>query len=206
MNLREIILDFTSLLDVIMIILFWFILNYHNQTAQIRQQAEQTIMEAQQLASDAQQQMTDAEALSEQSAQQAEEAESLYTEAMQKLDAMDGTAQGSNIQAILDFDQNETVIINLVMKDDGWRLNVCKGEERIGQVSDEQPQKVGMELNSIFQEAGYGLTDTMLCVFLYDSSEAGTKEAYETIMEAFRQIKIGNSHFYVTEIDTLREE
>ena len=40
MKLREIILDFTSLLDVIMIILFWFILNYQSETTKIRDQAQ----------------------------------------------------------------------------------------------------------------------------------------------------------------------
>ena len=39
MKLREIILDFTSLLDVIMIILFWFILNYQTETTKIREKA-----------------------------------------------------------------------------------------------------------------------------------------------------------------------
>ena len=114
---------------------------------------------------------------------------------------MDKNAQTSNIQAIRDFHQ-ASVKICLVMMTEGWKIEVYQGDEFLESVSDRHSQQLGMELNRIFQSAGYAPDDTMLCVFTFNSSESGTRSAYAEITEAFRLIQLGNKRFYYTEVDT----
>lgn len=185
MKIRELILDFTSLLDVIMIILFFFILNYrqemHTRMEQAEQQAAQAVA-----AADA----------------QTAEAEALQLDAEAALAAMESSAQAENTKALLGFSKGENVNICLVTEEEGWRLDVYKASARIGSVTDRRSQRIGLELNQIFAAAGYAPDGVILCVFSYDSAAPGTRAAYETVTEAFGQIKTGNKRFYVTEVDS----
>ena len=138
MKIREIILDFTSLLDVIMIILFFFILNYRQEMHTRMEQAEQTAAQAV-AAADA----------------QMEEAQALNLEAEAALAAMESSAQAANTRALLEFSKSENVNICLVPEAEGWRLDVYKAGVIVGSVSDRRSQQIGLELNQILARAGY---------------------------------------------------
>ncbi|MBQ8927933.1 MAG: hypothetical protein IJ055_06640 [Oscillospiraceae bacterium] len=186
MKLREILLDFTSLLDVIMIILFWFVISYRQE---MRTQVEQAQLAASQAQTEAQE------------AQQ--EAQVRQLEAEQALATVRSEAQMSNIDALLDFGQSENITARLYMEDEGWRLSVYKGEDTyLGSIPDTRAQRLGLEFNGLLEAAGYDADDTVLCVFVYDAQEPGTRSAYESITEGFRQIRMGNKHFYCTELDS----
>lgn len=187
MKLREIILDFTSLLDVIMIILFWFILNYRQEMNTKMEQAEQTAANA---VAAAEQQMEDADKLS----QQAEEALAALSD--------ESKVQSSNVAALLEFSKGENVNVALVTEEEGWHLDIYKAGSRIGRITDRKSQRIGLELNQILSAAGYEPEATILCVFSYDSTAPGTRAAYEAVTTAFQQIKTGNRHFYYTEVDS----
>ncbi|MEE5992784.1 MAG: hypothetical protein V3G42_06025 [Oscillospiraceae bacterium] len=191
MKMKEIILDFTSLLDVMMIILFWFIINSRQQMQEQVNIAEQNAAAAVALA---EQQTSQAQSLQE-------SAENLKLQAEQDFAAMNPNAQTSNIQAIRDFHQG-SIKVCLVMMTEGWKIEVYQGDEFIQSVSDRHSQQLGIELNRIFQSVGYAPDDTILCVFTFDSSESGTRSAYAEITEAFRLIQLGNKRFYYTEVDT----
>jgi len=191
MKMKEIILDFTSLLDVMMIILFWFIINSRQQMQEQVNIAEQNAAAAVALA---EQQTSQAQSLQE-------SAENLKLQAEQDFAAMNPNAQTSNIQAIRDFHQG-SIKVCLVMMTEGWKIEVYQGDEFIESVSDRHSQQLGIELNRIFQSVGYAPDDTILCVFTFDSSESGTRSAYAEITEAFRLIQLGNKRFYYTEVDT----
>ncbi|HAJ96506.1 MAG TPA: hypothetical protein DCO72_02045 [Ruminococcus sp.] len=191
MKMREIILDFTSLLDVMMIILFWFIINSRQQMQEQITTAEQTASVAVAMANE---QTAQAEALQE-------EAENLKLQAEQEFAVMEHSAQASNIQAIRDFSQG-SIQIRLVMMTEGWKIEVYQGDTFLESISDRRSQQIGLELNRIFQSVGYLPDDTILCIFTFDSSESGTRWAYAEITEAFRLIQLGNKRFYYTEVDT----
>ena len=186
MKLREILLDFTSLLDVIMIILFWFVISYRQEmTAQVEQA-----------------QTTAAQAVA-QAQEEADEARTQQLEAQQAMAAVRSEAQMSNIDALLDFGKSENITARLYMEDEGWRLSVYKGQDTyLGSIPDTHRQRLGLEFNALLADAGYDPEDTVLCVFVYDAMEPGTMAAYESITEGFRQIRMGNKHFYCTELDS----
>ncbi|MCR4645144.1 MAG: hypothetical protein K5695_07015 [Oscillospiraceae bacterium] len=185
MKMREIILDFTSLLDVIMIILFFFILNYRQEMKTRTEQAEQTAAQA----------VAAAE-------QQTAEAEALMQEAEGALAAMEGSAQADNIREMVAFGNAENINIYLVTEPEGWRLDVYKGEAFVNSVTDRKSDRIGWELTQIFQSEGYAPDATMLCVFSYNGRAGQTEDAYNIVMEAFSQIKTGNKRFFYTVVDT----
>lgn len=186
MKLREIILDFTSLLDVIMIILFWFIINYRAQAQEQIAQAEQSAAEA--IAS-ASRQMDEAEALR----QQADAELQAMAEANEK--------QAENLQAMVEFGKGENVRIFLCMAENDWWLDVYKGETQLGTVDNDNDKQIGLKLNNVLRDAGYAADDTILCVFTYDSAEPGTRAAYQTVIRELNNIRVGNSLFFYSELD-----
>ena len=190
MKLREIILDFTSLLDVIMIILFWFILNYQSETTRIREKA--TAAEA-----------AAAEAQIVAEARQ-EEADALRQEAQDDLDALAevNERQASILRAMSDYRQGRSVNLKLVSEQRYWFLDVSVGEEeQLGQIFSEDEKRLGMMLNEMLAEAGFAPDATVLCVLSYDSTEPGSYDAYNSVKKEIRNIQLGNQHFSCTEID-----
>ncbi len=190
MKLREIILDFTSLLDVIMIILFWFILNYQTETTKIREKAnaaEAAAAEAQVIAEARQQ-----------------EAEDLRQTAQDELDALAqvNERQASILGAMSDFRRGRSVNLKLVSKPQYWYLDVSVGEEEhLGQIFSDDEKRLGLKLNEMLANAGFAPDATILCVLSYDSTEPGSYDAYNSVTRELRNIQLGNNQFSCTEID-----
>lgn len=183
MKLREIILDFTSLLDVIMIILFWFILNYQSETAKIREKAnaaEQAAIQTQMAAED------------------------LMQTAQDKLDAMENinSRQKSILSAMMEYREGRSLNLTLVSKKQYWYLDVSIGEdEHLGTIYSDDSSRLGLELNEMLGDAGYAANDTVFCVLSYDSSEPGSYDAYEEVTASLHSIQLGNNQFNYTEIN-----
>ncbi len=188
MKLREIILDFTSLLDVILIILFWFILHY-------RAQAQQQITKAEQNAAQAV-----AAATAEQEAAAALSHEAALAQAALENDS---AVQAANAGAILEFSRGESLRLSLVMEHpEGWHLEVRQGEDDVlGVISDRNAQRIGLELTDMMAAAGYDPQATVLCIFVYNAEAEGSREAYHEVIRALREVQVGNRHFYYTETD-----
>ena len=190
MKVREIILDFTSLLDVIMIILFWFILNYQTETTKIRDQAQA----AEQAASEAQ-------VIAEEQQAQAEE---LRQTAQDELDALAGVneRQASILSAMMEYRQGRSLNLTLVNRSSYWYLEVSIGtDEVLGRVYDEDEKRIGLELNRMLNEAGFAPDATIFCVFSYDSSAPGSREAYQSVTRELKNLQLGNNQFSYTETD-----
>lgn len=190
MKVREIILDFTSLLDVIMIILFWFILNYQTETTKIREQAaaaEESARQAQ-ITADAR------EAAAQERLQTAEDA----------LEAMDtiNERQASILKAMLEYRQGRSLNLTLVSKPQYWYLDAAIGdEEALGRIYSDDEKRLGLELNQMLSDAGFADDATIFCVLSFDSTEPGSRDAYSAVSRELRQIQLGNNQFSYTEID-----
>ena len=190
MKLREIILDFTSLLDVIMIILFWFILNYQSETTKIRDQAQA----AQQAASEAQ-------VIAEERQAQAEELRQTAQDELEALAQAD-ERQASILSAMMEYRQGRSLNLTLVNRSSYWYLEASIGtDESLGRVYDEDEKRIGLELNRMLDAAGFAPDDTIFCVFSYDSSAPGSREAYRSVTRELKNMQLGNNQFSYTEID-----
>ena len=190
MKIRELILDFTSLLDVIMIILFWFILNYQTETTKIREKAnaaEAAAVEARIIAEEREQEAAD-----------------LRQTAQDELDALAqvNERQASILGAMADFRQGRSVNLKLVSRPQYWYLDVSVGEEEhLGQIFSDDEKRLGMRINEMLADAGFAPDATVLCVLSYDSTEPGSYDAYNSVKTGIRSIQLGNPHFSCTEID-----
>ncbi len=203
MNKREIILDFTSLLDVIMIILFFFILFSHieaidaiEEKEKMQEEHSQIIEQAEQIKSDAEELLADAEIKNSQ-------AEELLSEVKQS-----DSRSAYNIQGIDEFSRGLNLRLNLNMNGDSgvWELDVFCGDEFLDGIQKNTPEMMKQSFSDIITENGYTEEDTILCVFTYNASESGTRSAYKAIDEMFELFKSDYQHFFVSDADTSIEK
>ena len=199
MNKREIILDFTSLLDVIMIILFFFILFSHLETEDAKtalQTAEQNAIERE----------AQAEQKNEELDKLLEEANQKEQQATEKLNEADlaGERQGKNVEGITDFSRNLNIRVKLKMISGSskWNLLVFKGEQQIAEIPKGNVNSMSQSFLKALSDAGCAKDDTLLCVYVYDAAQAGTASADRDIQKVFDEVKEQYKHFFYSELDT----
>ena len=190
---RDIILDFTSLLDVIMIILFFFILFSHFETIEAKSQMAEAEAAAESASLAADKRKEEAE----QQLKMAEEAEKRAQQAYERLEAA-GQREAANYDAFQEFEAGENLRIELFMKAEGWTLGIMKGEYA-GAVHSGEP--LVPALRSTLSAAGCTPEKTMLCTFSFDASSPGTKAAYDSISAAFTELRKEYTHLYISESD-----
>lgn len=187
MKNKDIFIDFTSLLDVTLIIIFFFIMfsSFESEKAvkSAKDEADQTLIEAE---------------------SKLDEAEKLKAQADEMLAELENADErtAENIDAIASFSRNENIKLNLKMKNTGWSLEICQDEELIKTIDYLDDETLSKDLGSVFSPS-FTESDTILCELIYDGLEPGSHKAYESITKAFDVIKIdyGYSYLYYSEID-----
>lgn len=189
-NKREIILDFTSLLDVFMIIMFFFILfsyfeasEYHSSLEEEKSRTEAVIAEYDgKLA----------------------ELESMKKEADERLDAIKSADErkAENISGIEDFSSSMNLRLYLKMNNDDWILEVFRGDERADTIESDAPEKMAEKLMQTLNKCHYTESSTLLCEFVYDGSLYGTSRACKDIMEMLKSVREKYKYFYYSEVNT----
>ena len=187
MKNKDIFIDFTSLLDVTLIIIFFFIMfssfESENAVKSAKDEADQALIEAD---------------------SKLDEAEKLKAQADEMLAELENADErtAENIDAIASFSRNENIKLNLKMKNTGWSLEICQDEELIKTIDYLDDETLSKDLGSVFSSS-FTESDTILCELIYDGLEPGSHKAYESIIKAFDVIKAdyGYSYLYYSEID-----
>ena len=203
MKIKELLLDFTPLLDITMIILFWFILNSHDQTVVMKQKADEASAAAASLSSE----------LEERIAASEQEMEKWRFEAQQELDNIrnaDKDAAG-NMQALLDHQNGSSIVMDLVIHSAGeWSLSVRSGDTLLGRTGSESglsvtdkdtPDKLGKEIVSILRAAGTDEKQTMICTVLYDGDSLYSGRAKSALESALTDVRRTYKKMYCSVID-----
>lgn len=173
MKLKEIILDFTPLLDVIMIILFWFILNYHNQTAEIQEQAKNAMAEAKSISAEAEDKKNELDEKEKELIEKQDEINELLT-VIKEADER----KGANIEGLNEFQKGLNLTAQLYRCDDGnFKLKIFKGNEINDDticeeidIDDFSTQK----FNDIIELYEYTPEDAVLFELIYNNEESGS--------------------------------
>lgn len=193
MNKRDIILDFTSLLDVVLIILFFFILYSHFETeserAAMQSQYDGMIAEAEGMIADAEELLLSAEEkdkLSEQSLAEAEAA---------------GERQGENAAGIIEFGKGLNLRLDMKKGESGWIFEAFRGETAIGSFAVGESAEMSESLSELISGAGYTSEDTILCTFVYDADTPGSNRTYNKAKGMLDDLKRIYPHFFCSEID-----
>ncbi len=188
MKRKDIILDFTSLLDVILIILFFFILYSAFNVQESEQRAEEARVDYEE-----RMEALDAE-------------ESKLNLEWERLRALDQNAPKNQL-ALNTFDNGGMLAFNLRKEDDSeaWRLsatrkNAAGEEELVGEIL--PGNKLLSSILGILQAAGYGEDEVLIISFTYDGSVIGTNRLYGEIMRAFREVQTLRKNVYLTAINT----
>lgn len=187
MKKKDILLDFTSLLDVTLILIFFFVIFSHFDNAQSTAQLEDKESQLQSQINDA------------------AERESQAQELMEQLEYEIGIVQDAddraqdNVEEIIEFTKGTNLKLILEMQDGKWTLVVSSKNEVISRIT--AADNVEARLTEALENADYASGDTILCDFVYNGSQAGTVSAYRKITKAMESIQEEYKYLYYSETD-----
>ena len=187
MKKKDILLDFTSLLDVTLILIFFFVIFSHFDNVQSTAQIE------------------DKESKLESQINDAAERESQAQELKEQLEYEIGIVQDAddrakdNVEEILEFTKGTNLKLILEMQDGKWTLVVSSKNEVISRIA--AGDDVEARLADALESADYAYGDTILCDFVYNGSQAGTVSAYRKITKAMEAVQEEYKYLYYSETD-----
>lgn len=187
MRRREIFLDFTSLLDVVLIILFFFILFSHMEIVDNRVAVEE--------------QMKEAEAITERANDKMQEAEEKVAQLEEELDIVreSESRRAENLEAMIEYSRGHNIKLLLKQTEGLWCLNIVQKEELVESIptNSDVAQGILLALNDL----GYEPADTIFCEFIFDGSQGGTRSAYGAASDAIATAKKTYTKLYCSETD-----
>lgn len=187
-RIREIILDFTPLLDVTLIILFYFILFSHMGAAEAQQKADR--------------ERADAAAAQTAAAQHMEEAEQLMQQAeFERRVLAEAGGNGAMLeQAVEEYAAGRNIKLLLTMNGKSWTLRVRRGNARDILAELHSAEDLSL-LTAALRKADYQKDDIILCELIYDADEDGTNQAYQDVRQILEQVREAFPHIYISETD-----
>ena len=187
MKKRDIILDFTSLLDVTLIVIFFFVLFSHLDSQENKKRTEAKIHDLEVAIQNANERETNAETL----VKQLENEISIVKEYSDR--------QALNVSEIIKFNRNENIKIILDMNANDWSLRVIKNDNVISVIN--RNDDTGTELKKAISYAGYDINKTIFCELIFDGSLPSTASAYHKIKAGIEDVCTNYKYFYLSETD-----
>lgn len=188
MKIREIILDFTSLLDVIMIILFFFILFSTLEVESVSQSAEEARVSY--------------ETMMEEHALEQEEFRAMADAEWDRILHIDENAAG-NQQALTAFDRGAVIALNLqdVQKSTVWTLRILSGDTILGTLDAAECDELPAKLAQLLEQEGFQPEDVLISTLTYDGNAPGTAGAVPKVEDAVRELQESYQNLYFTTIN-----
>lgn len=193
MRKPKISLDFTSLLDITMIILFFFLINFKFSADETKAEAEAKIEEAN----------TRMEQLEADRKQFSEEKEEWQKEAAKELEKLRNADKNAadNAQALSDFQNGKLLKIELEMKSRiNWKITVFSENIPLGEIISENSSDVGEELVRILDSEGFQSDDVIIGIFLYDPNDIGSAMVREDFSPKIKDVSGVYKNFYCAEV------
>ena len=179
---KGIVIELTALLDVIMIMLFWVMLNVQDNSEQTKAEAQQQVAEAQQELENVRSE-TDAE----------------IARIWQKAEDIDREA-AANQQALLGYEQGMLVTLSIKYDTDGV-LYVSDYQDQLGKASMDSEKDIYDMIVSSIEKAGLKQDDVILCALVYDSENSLYKHVTK-VKKAVEDVRGVYGSLYCTYIDT----
>ena len=202
MNKREIILDFTSLLDVIMIILFFFILFSHIETEDAKLALQAAQEQAESVSAEAEQRLEEVTGRLAEIEEKERSAEEKLREA-----SLSGVRLGQNVEGIMDFGSSTNIKAALITdkENNNWFLEISRsGDEKyFSRIEGTTAEEMSEKFSSVISELGYTNDDTILCEFVFYSEQWKSNSTYNTVNKMFSRLKNEYEHLFYSEIDLL---
>ena len=182
---KGIIIELTSLLDIIMIMLFWVMLNVSNNAQDIEKKAQEKIDEANAKTVQAQQ---DAQ---EQIDKIREENKATELAAKNMQDSLDGFSSGMMVSVEMRYSGGKDVIY----------VSRNNSEPTAVEVNDKLNEELSKALDS------YGLTkdSIILAAFMYDGDKVLYRDVNK-VLDTLGKIKGNYKNIYFTQINTTKQK
>ena len=187
MKKRDIILDFTSLLDITLIVIFFFVLFSHLDSEENKAITEAKVKELEIAIEKADAKEANAAELVEQLEQE--------IRIVREVDER----QAANVEELLSYQKSGNIKMILVMQENGWIVRVQSKQSVVAEI-DAQAQ-IGEQLITAIQVAGYDVEDTILCDFIFNGLLRGTASAYRTIKKGLHLVEKEYPFLYYSETD-----
>lgn len=187
MRNKDIFLDFTSLLDVTLIIIFFFVIFSHLENIDNTEKTDAALKEMEATIAEAELREQEASELADQLAQELELVKESDANNASVLEALIEYSRGANLKLILEAEKLS------------WTLIVSRNNEVIAKIAKESD--VESELCTVLQKAGYTEQDILLCDLVYNATEPGTASAYRVISKAMQDLKQIYTHLFISETD-----
>ncbi|SES98896.1 hypothetical protein SAMN04487771_10037 [[Clostridium] aminophilum] len=182
---RDVILDFTSLLDVTLIIIFFFVLFSTLDAQNDKEKVRNAVNEA--------------------NAAKVEAEE--ITEQMKKsIELISSTNEKENKKGIIDFKNGDNIklIVDIGEEKDSdghnkWDVRLLRSDTVVGKLSgDDDFEK---QLQESMKHSGYEKNDTILCDVILNMDMSGSNRAYRRIEKGLNQLQSTFPHLYFSVTD-----
>ena len=191
MKIREIILDFTSLLDIIMIILFFFILftNMDTETAMTR----------------AEQKETEYSTLIEEVSREQSDWKKKTEKEWSRIESADENA-GANQKALLDFDNGAVLSINItdINTGDDFKLSITGNNKKLIGFAWAGTDDFRERLLSVLKKLDIDSGKVIISTLTYDGYSLGTEKAVPQVENVVRKLQEQYKNLYFTTINVTR--
>ena len=187
MKKRDIILDFTSLLDITLIVIFFFVLFSHLDSEEKKAITEAKVKEL----ATAIEKADAREANAEELVKQLEQEIQIVREADER--------QAANVEGLLSYRKSGNIKMILIMQENGWLVRVQSKQSVVAEL--DAHAQIGEQLIAAIQAAGYDVEDTILCDFIFDGLLPGTASAYRTITKGLHFVEKEYPFLYYSETD-----
>lgn len=186
MKIREIILDFTPLLDVIMIILFFFVINstmgYNHRVKEVDELKEKynnLISEEQEINDKAARELA-------------------------RIEAVDKNA-AANQQALNSFEKGDYFDFCLDVTDnsDNWTLIISFGSKQF-EINSHETDDLKSSIKDILKQSGFSTDATYICILTFDGDQFGTEKAVSRIDDAIESVQREYSGLYFSHSKQVR--
>lgn len=181
-------LDFTSLLDIIMIILFCFLVSFKNMADDAKATAAEQIAQYE----------------SDKAELDKERAEfELDKEKWNRETDLAAERQGQNVEEILNFSNSTNIraVLNVEQEKAGWSVDIYQGDDRISQIEGTEAEKMCEEMSAVISGLGYTNDSTLLCEFVYDGGQTGTRIPFMTTEKMFEELQKKYEHLFYSKIN-----
>lgn len=191
MKIREVILDFTSLLDIIMIILFFFILFTNMDTETAITKAEQKESEYSTLV----------EEISKEQSDWQEKADKEWS----RIEAVDKNA-GANQKALSEFDSGSILSLNItqINSGDDFTVSITENNKKLIDVKWSDSIDFRDKLLSVLRQLDIDSGKVIISTLTYDGYSLGTEKAVPLVENVVRKLQEHYTNLYFTTINITR--
>ncbi len=184
---KGIVIELTALLDVIMIMLFWIMMNVQDSSKSAASEAEKKALEAEQRLNTIQEELDIRSA-------QLERFKSI-------LENIDKNA-ADNQQALFGYESGMLVTLD-IRYDTTGRLIIYNSDKKLGEAEIFSETEITACIINSLNKAGLDKQDVVLCALIYDGTSSLYRD-FKTVNRAVDSVRNVYTNFYCAYINTAR--